>query len=167
MVYAVVVQSLGHGWLFVTPWTEAHQTPLSFPVSWDLLKFMSLSHWGYLTISSSAAAFSFCLQSFPALGAFPMSRLFASGGQSTRASASASVLPINIQGWFPLELNGLISLLSKGPSRVFSNTTVPQVAILRCSAFFMVRFSHLYMTARKKHSFDYMDLCQQSDVSAL
>ena len=81
-----------------------------------------LSHWCYLTISSSAALFSFCLQSFPASGSFPMSRLFTSGGQSTGASASASVLPMNIQGWFPLGLTGLISLLSKGLSRVFSST---------------------------------------------
>ena len=66
----------------------------------------------------------FCLQSFRASGPFPMSRLFASGGQSFGASASESVLPVNIQGWFPLGLTGLISLLSKGLSRVFSNTPV-------------------------------------------
>ena len=81
-----------------------------------------LSQWCYLTISSSAALFSFCLQSFPASGSFPMSRVFTSGGQNIGASASASVLPMNIQGWFPLGLTGLISLLSKGLSRVFSST---------------------------------------------
>ena len=81
-----------------------------------------LSRWCYLTISSWATLFSFCLQSFPASGSFPMSWLFTSGGQST--GASASVLPMNIQGWLPLGLAGLISLLSKGLSRVFSNTTV-------------------------------------------
>ena len=81
-----------------------------------------LSQWCYLTISSSVALFSFCLQSFPASGSFPMSRVFTSGGQSIGASASASVLPMNIQGWFPLGLTGLISLLSKGLSRVFSST---------------------------------------------
>ena len=84
----------------------------------------SLSWWCYLTISSSAAPFSFCLQSFPASGSFPMSQLFASGDQSIRASVSTSVLPMNIQGWFPLGLIGLISLQSKGLSRVFSSTTI-------------------------------------------
>ena len=74
------------------------------------------------TISSSVVPFSSCLQSFPALGSFPMSRLFTSGGQSIRASAS--VLPVNIQDSFPLGLTGWISLLSKVLSRVFSNTTV-------------------------------------------
>ena len=82
-----------------------------------------LSHWCHPTISSSVAPF-FCLQSFPESGYFPMSQLFASGGQSIRALDSASVLPMNIQGWFPLGLTGLLSLLSKGLSRVFSSTTV-------------------------------------------
>ena len=82
------------------------------------------SPWCYLTISSSAAAFSFCLQSFPASGSFPMSGRFISGSRSIRASASASVFPMNIQGWLPLGLTGLISMLSKGLPRVFSNTTV-------------------------------------------
>ena len=68
--------------------------------------------------------FSFCLQSFPASGSFPVSQLFTSGGQGIGASPSASVLPMNIQGWFPLGLTGLISLLSKGLSRAFSSTTV-------------------------------------------
>ena len=68
--------------------------------------------------------FSSCPQSFPASGSFPMSQFFTSGGQSIGASASASVLPMNIQGWFPLGLTALISLLSKALSRVFSNTTV-------------------------------------------
>ena len=74
--------------------------------------------------SSSVTPFSSCSQSFPKSGSFPMSHLFESGGQSMGASASSSVLPINIQGWFPLELTGLISLLFKGLSRVFSSITV-------------------------------------------
>ena len=81
-----------------------------------------LSWWCYLTTSSYATLFSFCLQSFPASASFPMSQLFASGGQSIEASAS--VLPMNIQGSFPLRLTGLISLLSKGLSTFFSNTIV-------------------------------------------
>ena len=83
-----------------------------------------LSWWCYLTISFSVTLFSFYLQSFPASGSFSMSWLFPSGGPSTAASASASVLPMNIQDWRPLGLTGLISLQFKGLSRVFSNTTV-------------------------------------------
>ena len=81
-----------------------------------------LSRWCHPTISFSVLPFSSCLQSFPASGTFPMSRFFASGGQSI--GASATVLPMNIQGWFPLRLTSLISLLSKGLSRVFSSTTI-------------------------------------------
>ena len=103
---------------------------------------------------------------FPASGSFPVSWLFAWGDQCIEASASASVLPMNIQGWFPLGLTGLISLLSKGLSRVFSNITVQKHRILWHSAFFMVQLSHPYITIGKNHSFDYTDLCRQSDVSA-
>ena len=83
-----------------------------------------LHWWCHPAISSSDALFSFSPQSFPASGTFPMSQLFTSGGQNTGASASVSVLPMSIQGWFPLRLTDLISLLSRGLSRVFSNTTV-------------------------------------------
>ena len=103
---------------------EHTRLPCSSPISQSLLKPKYLNHWCHPTISSSATSFASCLQSLPASGFFPTSRLFASGGQSTGASASASVLPMNIQGWFPLGLTGLIFLLSKGPSRVFSSTTV-------------------------------------------
>ena len=81
-----------------------------------------LSQLYHPTISSSVILFSSCLQSFPASGSFPISQF--SGGQSIGASVSASVLPMNTQDWFPLGFIGLISLQSKGPSRVFSNTTV-------------------------------------------
>ena len=83
-----------------------------------------LSQWYHPTVSSSIIHFSSCLQSFPASGSFPMSQFFTLGGQSIGASASALVLPMNIQVWFPLGLTGWISLQSKGLSRVFSNTTV-------------------------------------------
>ena len=83
-----------------------------------------LSQWCHPTISSSVVPFSSCPQSFPASGSFPMRQFFASGGQSIGVSASASVLPMNIQDWFPLGWTGLISLKPKGLSRVFSNTTV-------------------------------------------
>ena len=83
-----------------------------------------LSQWCHSPISSSVTSFSSCPQSFPASGSFPMSQFFASGGQSIGASASASVLLLNIQGWFPLGFIGLIFLLSKGLSRDLSSTTV-------------------------------------------
>ena len=92
--------------------------------------------WCHPTNSSSVTPFSSCLQSFPASGSFPMSQLFTSGGQSTGISALASVLSMNIQGWFPLELTGLISLQSKGLSRVFSNTTVQKHQFFGASEFF-------------------------------
>ena len=94
-----------------------------------------------------------CLQSFPASGSLPMSQLFTSCGQSIRASVSTSVFPVNIQGWFLLGLTGLISLQSKGLSRVFSNTTVQKYQFLWQSAFFMVQFSHPYMTNGKTIAF--------------
>ena len=99
-----------------------------------------LRRWCLPTISSSVVPSS-CLQSFPASGSFPMSRLFASGGQGI--GASASVLPI--QGWFPLRLISLSTLLSKGLSRVFSNTTVWKLWILQRSAFLMVQLSHPWL----------------------
>ena len=85
---------------------------------------MSFSQWGHPTISSSVIPFSSYLQSFPKSGSLQMSQLFISGGQSIGASASASVLPMNVQDWFTLGLTDVISLQSKGLSRVFFNTTV-------------------------------------------
>ena len=83
-----------------------------------------LSRWCDPTISSSVTPFSSCPQSFPASGSFPVSRHFLSGGQNIGASVLTSVLPMNIQGWFPLGLIGLISLLSQGLSSIFSSTTI-------------------------------------------
>ena len=85
---------------------------------------MSLSWWCHPTISPSVVPFSSCLQSFPASGSFPVCQFFTSGGQDIGVSASASVLPMNIQDWFPLRRTGWISLQSKGLSRVSSNITV-------------------------------------------
>ena len=102
-----------------------------------------MSRWCHPTISSSVIPFSSCLQSFPASGSFPVSQFFASGGQSIIASASASVLPVNIQDWFPLGLTGLISLQSRGLSRFFSNTTVQK------HQFFSAQPSNPYMTTGK------------------
>ena len=134
--------------LFVTPWTAAHQAS----------PFLHLS-------LESVVPFSSCIQSFPASGSFPVIRLFASGGQSIGASASASVLPINIQDWFPLGLTGLISLLSKGLSRVFSNTAVRRHQFFSAQLF-LLSSSHIVHDYWRNHSFDYMELCRQSNVSA-
>ena len=121
-----------------------------FPVLQDLgvcSNSCPLSWWRHPAISYSVVPFSSCLQSFPASWSFPVNQLFASDDQSAGASVSASVLPMNIQGWFPLRLTGLISLLSKGLSRVFYNLKPP---ILPRSAFFRVHLSHLYMTPEGK-----------------
>ena len=107
----------------------------------------SLSQWCHPTISSSVAAFSSCPQSFPTSGSFPMSQLFTLGGQSIRALASALVLPVNIQGWFPLGLTGLISLLPiHGTLKSLLQHHNWKVSVLRFSAFFMVQLSHASMT---------------------
>ena len=110
--------------LFVTPWTAAHQASLSIPNPGAYSNSCPLSRWCHPTISTSVVPFSSCLQSFPASGSFQMSQFFASGGQSIGVSASASVLPVNTQDWFPLGLTSWISLQSKGFSTVFSKTTV-------------------------------------------
>ena len=119
------IQLLSHVWLFVTSWTAAHQASLSITNSWGLLKLMSIKSVmpsNHLIIL--CVPFSSHLQSFPALESFLMSQFFTSGGQSIGDSASASVLPTNSQDWYPLGWTGWISSLSKGLSRVFSNTTV-------------------------------------------
>ena len=110
-----------------------------------------LSQWCHPATLSSVVPFSSCLQSFPARGSFLMSQLFASGGQSIGASASTSILPMNIQDWFPLGWTGWISLQSKRLSRVFPNTTSSKASILQLSAFFVVQLSHPYMTTGKKN----------------
>ena len=113
----LLVAQLSHIWLLESPWTAACPS-LSPEVCSNSCP---LSQWCHAIISSSVIPFS-CPQSFPALGSFPMSWLFASGGQSI--GTLASVLPMNIQGWAPLGLTGLISLQSKGLLRDFSSTTV-------------------------------------------
>ena len=106
------------------------------------------SQWCHPTILSFVIPFSSCHQSFPASGSFPMSQLFAWGGQSIGVSASASVLPMNTQDWSPLGWIGLISLHSKGLSRVLQHHS-SKASILWHSAFFTVQFSHPYMTTGK------------------
>ena len=142
-----------------------------------------LSQWCHPTISSSATFFSSCPQSFPAgsfpmsqglfrwgssqSGSFPMSQLFTSGGQSIGAWSSASVLPMNIQDWFPSGLTGWISLQSKGLSRVFSSTTVQRHQFFGTQPSLWSN-SHIHgHDYLKNHSFDYTDLCQQRSYSSL
>ena len=114
---------------------------------------MSLSRlwswWCHPTISSSVIPFSFCLQSFPVSWSFLMSQLFATGGQSTGASAAASGCPVNIQDWFPLWLTGLISLQSKELSKSLLQHCSSKASILPNSGFFMVQHSHPCMTTGK------------------
>ena len=107
------------------------------------------SQWCHPAISSSVFPFSSCPQSLPASGSFPISQLFASGGQSIGVSASVLVLPMNTQDWSPLGWTDWISLQSKGLSRVFSNTTFQKHQFFWRSAFFTVRLSHPYMTTGK------------------
>ena len=119
----VVLQSLSCVQHFAIPWTAASQASLSFTFSWSLLKLMSIE----LMMPSNHLILYHPLLLLPSIFSnirvFPMSLFFASGGQSIRASASASVLPMNIQGWFPLGLTGLI-VLFKGLSRVYSSPTI-------------------------------------------
>ena len=108
----------------VIPWTAAHQLPCPSPTPGACSNSCPLSQWCHPIIASSVIPSSSRLQSFPASVSFSMSPFFTSGGQSIGVSGSASVLPMNIQDWFPLGLTGWISLQSKGLSRVFSNTAV-------------------------------------------
>ena len=121
---SISVQSLGLVQLFATPWTAAQQVSLTITNSWNLLRLMSIK----LVMPSNHLIlfipFFSCLQSFPASESFLRCQVFASAGQSIGASALASVLAMNIQYYFLLGWTGLVSLLSKGLSRIFSNTTV-------------------------------------------
>ena len=138
--------------------------PCPSPIPTACSNSCPLSWWCHPTISSSVIPFSSCLRSFPSSGSFHMSQFFTSGGQSIGASASASVLPTMIQDWLSLGLTGLISLQSKGFSRVFPT---PQFKIINSLALSLLcgptlTSIHDYW---KNHSFDCKDLCWQSDVS--
>ena len=160
-----VVQLLSWVLLSATPWTATCQASLFFTISRSLLKLISIE-----SVMPSHHLVLYCpllphLQSFPASGSFLMSQLFTSGGQNIRASALASVLQMNIQGLFPLGLTGLISLLSKGLSRVFSNTATWSINSSALSLLCGPTLTTVQTTG-KKHSFDYMDLCWQCNLSA-
>ena len=138
--YIAVVQLLNRPCLSVT-WTAVCQA--SFTITLSLLKLMPLSQWYHPTISSYVTLFSSCSQFFLPSGSFPKSQVFTSRGQSTGASASASVLPTNIQGWFPLWLIGLISLHFKGFSRVFSSITIQNLQFFSTQPF-LWSISHIH-----------------------
>ena len=153
------VQSLSHVWLW--PHALQHARPPYKPLPPRVYpNSCPLSRWCHPTISSSVIPFSSHLQSFPASGSFLMSQLFAWGGQSVGVSASASVLPMNTQDWSPLGWTGWISLLSKGLSRVFSNTTVQKHHSLALSFLYSPTLTSIH-DYWKNHS-----LCWQSNVSA-
>ena len=157
-LYSDVVQFPSHVWLFATPWTAAHQASLSLTISQSLLKLISIE----FLIQSNCLIF--CHPLLLLTSVFPSIRVFYNGWalcircQRTGASASALVLPMNIQGWFPLWLTGLISL-NQGTLKNLLQHHNLKSSILRHSAFFMVQLKSLH-DYWKNQSFDYMDLCQ-------
>ena len=142
----IVVQLLSRVCLFATSWTARLLHPSLSPRVWS--NSCPLSQWYHPTVSSSVTPFPSCPQSFPALGSFPMSWLFMSGGQSI--GASASVFPMDIQSWFPLGLTGWFDLLAvQGSLKSLLQHHSSEASIIWCSAFFAVQLSHLYMTLGK------------------
>ena len=141
--------SLSRVRLFATPWTAAYQASLSINNSQRACSnSCPSSRWCHPTISSSVIPFSSCLQSFPALGSFQMSQFFTLGSQSIGVSASTSVLPMNIQDWFPLGLT-VGSPCCPRDSQEPSPTPSSKASVLRRSTFFIVQLSHPYMTTGK------------------
>ena len=141
------------------PHESQHARP---PCPRSLLKSCPSSRWCHSAISSSDSLFFSCPQSFPASGSSQMSQFFTSGDQNTRASASASVLPMCIQGWFSLGLPGLIFLQSKGLLKVLQFESISSLVLSFLYSPILTSI-HDYW---KNYSFDYMDLCWQSNVSA-
>ena len=148
-----------------------HRNPMNhsmpgLPVYHQLPNSSPLSRWCHPTISSSVVPFSAHVQSFPASGSFEMSQLFASGGQSIGVSASASVLPINPQNWYPLGWTVWISLQSKGLSRIFSSTTVQKHQFFGAQLFYSPTLTSIH-DHWKNHSLDETDLCWLSNLCFL
>ena len=128
-------------------WLQHARLPCPLPTFRAYSNSFSSSWWCHPTISSSVVSFSSHLQSFPASRSFPMSQFFASSGQRVGASASASLLPMNIQGWFPLGLTGCISLQSKGLSRVFFNTTFQKHQFFDAQLYSQTLTSRYYLSS--------------------
>ena len=157
----IVIESRIQVQLFATSWPVAHQASLSSTISCNLLKFMSVESVipsNHLTLCHPL----FLLPSiFPSIRSFPLTWFFASSGQSI--GASASVLPMNIQGWFPLGLTGLISMQSKGLSRGLSSTTTRKHKFSGAPYGPALKSVHV---CGENYSFDHTDICWQSDISA-
>ena len=154
--------SVQFSWTVVPDSSHPHEMqhsrlPCSSPTPGTYLNSCPSPRWCHPTISFSVIPFSSCLQSFPASGSFPVSQFFAWGGQSIGVSASASVLPMNIQDWLLLGWTGWISLQSKGLSTPQLESLLQhhssKASILQCSAFFIVQISHSYMTTGKTVAF--------------
>ena len=141
------------------------RVPCSSPSPGSYSNSCPSSRWCHPTISFSVVPFSSSLQSFPASGSFPRSQLFTSGGQSIWVSASASVLSMNIQDWFPFGWTGWISFQFKRLSRVFSNTTVQSINSSVLSFLYSPPLTSIH-DHWENHSFDWMELCWQSNFSA-
>ena len=142
------------------------RTPCPSPTPRCYSNSCPLSWWCYPTVSSSIVPFSSCPQSFPASGSFQMNQFFASGGQSIGASASASAVPMNIQDWFPLGWTGWISLQFKGLSwESFPTLQFKSINSSVLSSLYSPTLTSIHDDG-KNHSFDQIDLCQQSNVSA-
>ena len=146
-------QLLSHVWLFAIPWTIACQASLSNTNSRSLLKLMSIKSVMPSSLLIFCCPLILLTSILPSIRVFS-SQFFASGGQSIAASASASVLPMNIQNWFPLGFTGWISLQSKGLSKSLLQQHSSKASILQHSPFFIVQLSYPYMTIGKIHSFD-------------
>ena len=149
--FVVFVQLSGHIWLFTTPWTAAHQASLSITNSQSLLKLMSIEWVMPSNHLILCHPFLPPPSIFLSIGSFQMSQ-FLSGGQSIGVSASTSVLPMNIQNWFPLGWTGWTSVQSKGLSKIFSNTTFKSISSLALSFLYSpaLTSTHDYW---KNHSF--------------
>ena len=145
------VQSLSHVQLFVTHGLQHTKLPCPSPTPGACSNSCPLSQWCHPTISSSVVPFSSHLQSFPASESFPMSQLFASGGQSIGVSASTSVLPMNDEysGLISFRMDWLALLAVQGTLKSLLQYHSSKASILQCSAFFIVQLSHPYMTTRK------------------
>ena len=159
-VFISSVQSLSHVWLFANPWTSACQPSLSIPTPGTYTNSYSFHQCCHTTVLSSIGPFSSPLQSFPASGSFPISQFLASDSQSIGVSASASVLPMNIQCWL------VWSPCSPGDSQESSPT--PQLKSISPLALILLYGPSLIFVHGQwqNHSFDYMYICRQSDVSA-
>ena len=157
----------------VTMWCPTLCDPMDcstpgFPdiiISWNLFKLMSIE--SVIPFNHLLLHFSSCLQSFPASGSFLVSQLFVSGGQSVGASTSASVLPMNIQGWFHLGLNSLISLLSEDLSRVFSSTTIWKYQFFGFSLLYHVHIIHKTNLCNLMTFSNWTELCPVVSITTI